>query len=82
MDITFNRVPKHKGFEMELIVEDDIITTAKVYVAGKCVNTYDIYDGADKELPYTRKNLNEVYRMVCDNLNPNPEPSAAMTRAE
>ena len=80
MDITFNRVPKHKGFEVELIVEDDIITTAKVYMAGKCVNTYDIYDGEDKEVPYSRENLNKVYRMVCANTN--PEPSAAMTRAE
>ena len=80
MDITFNR--KHKGYEVELVVEDDIITTARVYMAGKCVNTYDIYDGADKELPYARKYLNEVYRMVCDNLNQNPEPSAATAGAE
>ena len=80
MDITFNR--KHKGYEVELVVEDDIITTARVYMAGKCINTYDIYDGEGKELPYIRKNLNEVYRMVCDNLNPNPEPSAATAGAE
>ena len=75
MDITFNR--KHKGYAVELVVEDDIITTAKVYIAGKCVNTYDIYDREDKELPYTRKNLNEVYRMVCANINPEPSTTRA-----
>lgn len=70
MDMTFTR--SHNGYEIELVVEDDIITSANVYMGDRCEKVYDIVDGEGREIPYTRKNLNGVYRMVCGDLNPEP----------
>ena len=63
MDI--NRMYNYKNAEIEVIIEDDIITTAKVYMDGECVFADEtITDGDGKELKYTQRNINSV-RKFC-----------------
>ena len=61
MDInpTFN----YKNAEIELVVEDDIITTAKVYMDGECAFADDtLTDENGKDLRYTSKNRTAVVK--------------------
>ena len=48
----------HKNAEIEIVVEDDVITTAKVYMDGECVYRTD-----DIELPFCKKNSRDMRRM-------------------
>ena len=62
MDInpTFN----YKNAEIELVVEDDIITTAKVYMDGECVFADDTFTDTDgRDLKYTPKNRTAVVKV-------------------
>lgn len=57
----------YKNAEIEVIVEDDIITTAKVYMDGECVFANDTFtDGNGKELNFTQKNLSSVRRFCME----------------
>jgi len=61
MDInpTFN----YKNAEIELVVEDDVITTAKVYMDGECAFADDsLTDENGKDLRYTPKNRTAVVK--------------------
>ena len=59
----FVREYNYKYAEIEVIVEDDIITTAKVYMDGECVFADGtITDGNGKELKFKQKNLTAVRR--------------------
>jgi hypothetical protein len=62
MDI--NPIFNYKNAEIELVVEDDVITTAKVYMDGECVYADDtLTDENGKDLKYTPKNRTAVVRM-------------------
>ena len=57
----FVREYNYKNAEIEVVVEDDLITTAKVYMDGECVFADEtITDGDGKELKYTQRNINSV----------------------
>ena len=59
MDI--NRMYNYKNAEIEVIIEDDVITTAKVYMDGECVFADDTFTDANgKDLKFTRKNLTAI----------------------
>ena len=47
MDI--NRMYNYKNAEIEVIIEDDIITTAKVYMDGECVFADDTFTDAKRQ---------------------------------
>lgn len=67
MDIVFNR--NYKGYDVEFIIEDDIITTAKVFRNGVCVEVSEITDANGNDVPYNRKNLAKVYEVYVDKVN-------------
>ena len=58
MDVVFNR--EYKNAVIEIVIEDDIITPAKVYMDGECVETSDVNYADGREIPYSRKNLSNV----------------------
>lgn len=62
MDFKYNDVLKryYKNAEIEIVVEDDVITTAKVFIDNKCVSSKDIYMGGGMDMPYSREHLNAV----------------------
>ena len=61
MDI--NRMYNYKNAEIEVIIEDDVITTAKVYMDGECVFADDTFTDTDgKDLKYTPKNRTAVVK--------------------
>ena len=64
MDInpTFN----YKNAEIELVVEDDVITTTRVTMDGECVNVADITDENGNDVPYTPKNRTAVVKMCME----------------
>lgn len=63
----FVREYNYKNAEIEVVVEDDIITTAKVYMDGECVFANDTFtDGNGKELNFTQKNLSSVRRFCME----------------
>ena len=53
----------YKNAEIEIIVEDDVITTKRVFMDGECVICDDVYDINDKEVPYTSKNMSAVTKL-------------------
>lgn len=56
----------YKNADIELVVEDDVITTAKVYMDGECVNVADITDENGNDVPYTPKNRTAVVKMCME----------------
>ena len=63
MDIS--RMYNYKNAEIEVIIEDDVITTVKVYMDGECVFADEtITDGDGNDLKYTQRNINSV-RKFC-----------------
>lgn len=67
MDIVFNR--HYNGCDVELIIEDDIITTAKVFRNGVCVEVSEITEVNGNDVPYNRKNLASVYEVYKGKVN-------------
>lgn len=52
----------YSGIEYEVVVEDDIITTGKVFSGGKCILVVDDLSTDDgSEIPYTYGNLNKTF---------------------
>lgn len=57
IDLTYKR--EYKNAEIELICEDDTLTTAKIYIGGEFFNSYEI--GGENGLPNTKKNIESVF---------------------
>jgi hypothetical protein len=54
---------KYRNAEIELVIEDDTITTAKIYMDGECVFVDDsLTDEKGKSLNYTKKNRTAVVK--------------------
>ena len=62
MDITLT--DKFLNAEYEVIVEDDCITTSKIYIDGEMVSAqeYTLENGGD--VPFNRKNIDNVYESI------------------
>ena len=67
MDITFTR--EHKGAEITIVVEDDIITTSKIYKDGECVEVNDITDENGNDVVFSAKNYYAVLAMAKANVD-------------
>ena len=68
MDITFTR--EHKGAEIIIVVEDDIITTSKIYNKnGECVEVNDITDENGNDVVFSAKNYYAVLDMAKANVD-------------
>lgn len=61
MDISLNY--KYKNAEIVIIVEDDCITTAKTYIDGKMVDSFDVETEDHKDVPFKKDNLISVQKM-------------------
>lgn len=66
MDFKYNDVLTHqyKNADIEIVVEDDVITTAKVYIDGKCVVCTDVLTDKGEDIPFNRTNLSAVYELM------------------
>lgn len=52
---------KYKNAEIVIVVEDDLITTTKIYIDGKCVGYSDISTKSNPEgAPFNRENYNTI----------------------
>ena len=59
MDI--NPIYIYKNAEIELVVEDDVITTAKIYMDGECAYADDsLTDDGGKDLKFTPRNRKAI----------------------
>ena len=67
MDAIIKR--NYKGAEINVIVEDDVITTGKIYVGGVFVMSCAIYDANDNEVTNTEHNLNMVFSTLSSYYN-------------
>lgn len=67
MDAVFKN--EYKNAEFEVIVEDDAITTSKVYIDGFLIQLKEWSLGDGKELPFSKKNLDKVYEEVKKDIN-------------
>jgi hypothetical protein len=70
LNLPFTR--NYKGTEIEIVVEDDVITTAKIFKDGECVACDDtLADENGKDLPFNRKNYYAVLKVVMDCVDKN-----------
>lgn len=58
MDITVKR--NYKGYLIEIIVEDSLITTGKIYKGPEFVDNYEITGRNGREFPYNKLNRDKV----------------------
>lgn len=83
MDFKYNDVitRSYKNAEIEIVVEDDVITTAKTYIDGKCVSCDDITTADGKDVAYSRANYEQVLAMCKADIDLRWEENfAAITR--
>lgn len=61
MDIalTYN----YKNAEIIIVVEDDCITTAKTYIGGEMVDSFDVETEDGKDVPFKKDALISVQKM-------------------
>ena len=61
MDIalTYN----YKNAEIIIVVEDDCITTAKTYIGGEMVDSFDVETEDGKDVPFKKDSLIAVQKM-------------------
>lgn len=52
----------YKNAEIELVIEDDAITTAKIYMDGECEEVMEITSTDGGDLKFTRKHTNAVLK--------------------
>lgn len=66
MEFKYNDVltRPYKNAEIEIVVEDDIITTTKVFIDNKCVACDDITTEDGKDVPYNRANYEKVMEIA------------------
>ena len=68
LDLIINQ--EYKGAEIEIIVEDNFITTAKIYMDGECEDVIDVYnDKHPNGLPFQKKFLNPLYKQIKDRID-------------
>lgn len=60
---------QYKNAEIEVVIEDDVITTAKVYVDGQCVGCTDIWTDKGEDVPFNRNNLSAVYALMQEDVD-------------
>lgn len=58
MDLEVKR--NHKGYLIDIVVEDDAITTGKLFKGSEFINAYDITDRHGHEFPYNALNRDKV----------------------
>jgi len=79
MDIILNY--KYKNAEVVIIVEDDCITTAKTYIDGKMVDSFDVETEDGKDVPFKRDALISVQKMCRDGVDKMWEEETAVATA-
>ena len=57
-------VRPYKNAEIEIVVEDDAITTGKVFLDNQCVNSDFFTDENGNDIPYTRDNYEKVFGLM------------------
>lgn len=60
---------QYKNAEIEVVIEDDVITTAKVYVDGQCVVCTDILTDKGEDVHFNRNNLSSVYALMQEDVD-------------
>ena len=67
MDIalTYN----YKNAEIIIVVEDDCITTAKTYIGGEMVDSFDVETEDGKDVPFKKDALISVQKMCKDGVD-------------
>jgi hypothetical protein len=66
MNFKYNDVltRSYKNAEIEIVVEDDVITTAKVFIDNDCVACDDITTDKGEDVKYNRANYEKVMEMM------------------
>ena len=54
----------YKHAEIVVVVEEDVITTAKVFVDKECVSCEDITTDKGEDVPFNRENYDKVVDMM------------------
>lgn len=54
----------YKNTEIEVVVEDDVITTTKVFLDDVCLVCNDITTDKGEDVPYNKANLEKVLDMA------------------
>lgn len=81
MDINLDYT--YKNASVTIIVEDDCITTAKIYIGGAMVDSFDVLTKDGKDVPFSRATINEVKKMCRDSIDSKwNEDLVALNRAE
>lgn len=62
MDNVFKRDYKHAN--IEVVVEDDIITTARIFVDEHCQQVTDITTDKGEDVPFNKANLEATYELM------------------
>lgn len=56
---------EYKGAEIEVIVEDNLITTAKIYMDGECEEVIDVFNNENPNgFPFQKKYLYPLYSQL------------------
>jgi len=65
-----NITTNYKNTEVVVIVEDDLITTAQVFVGNECINRMEIATKSNPDgVPFTEKNYDSVMKAICTNID-------------
>lgn len=68
LNCTFKR--EYRGMEIEIVIEDDLITTTKAYAGDKCVYYCEVNMGNNVDgVPFCRKNLNAVLECLMEDVD-------------
>ena len=68
MDIVFKR--EYKGIEMQVICEDDLLTTAKAFNGDECVSYFEVgNDDHPNGLPCNQRCVNAVYAELMSDID-------------
>jgi len=67
MDAVFKRT--YKNAEYELIIEEDCITTSKIYIDGELaqMQEYSLENGGD--VPYSKKAVEDIYKTIKEDID-------------
>jgi hypothetical protein len=54
-------ITTYKNAEIEIVVEDDLITTSKIFIDGNCVNCSEVATTTNADgAPFNKANYNQV----------------------
>lgn len=62
-------IKDYKNCTIEVVVEDDVITTAKIYLDKNCVSVNDITDANGKDVPFTKKNYDNTINLMMEEVD-------------